>query len=136
LPAVQPLEYAEEVEPPAPTGAQVGAAAQQLREPFRTAYDLWANQGLSYLQISRELGVPVGTVATRLLRARRRLRRALAGSTDSHGPTDPRPHRQRSSRVRARAPVKEPEISMTDRWGARPGASVTSTSGRCKSPTT
>ena len=38
LPVVQPLEHAEDVEPPAPTRAQLGAAALELREPFRTAY--------------------------------------------------------------------------------------------------
>ena len=93
---VEPVEHAEEVvEPPAPTPAQLSAAARQLCEPFRTAFDMWANQRMSYLQISRALGVPVGTVATRLLRARRRLRLALGGAA-----VEPRPHGQKSSRVR------------------------------------
>ena len=127
---VDPVEDPEEgVEPPMPTPAELGAAAQQLCEPFRTAFDMWANQGMSYLQISRALGVPLGTVATRLLRARRRLRLALGGAA-----VEPRPHRQRSSRVRTRAPVKDPEISIGELCAARVGGPPASTSGRCKSP--
>ena len=49
--AVEPMEHAEEaVEPPTPTPAELGAAARQLCEPFRTAFDMWANQRMSYLQ--------------------------------------------------------------------------------------
>jgi RNA polymerase sigma-70 factor (ECF subfamily) len=130
--AVEPLEHAEETEPPVPTLTELGAAAEQLREPFRTAFDMWANQGMSYLQISRALDVPVGTVATRLLRARRRLRTTFLGTGDSPGP-----HRQRSSRVRTRATANEPGISISERWSAGEGAPVTSTpSGRCRSPIT
>lgn len=45
--------------------------------------------GLSYRDVATALGIPVGTVRSRLSRLRRRLEEAL----DDHGPDDPDPRR-------------------------------------------
>ena len=87
----EPLERQAEAEHPLPTLAEVRAAATRLHEPFRTTFDLWAVKGLSYLEISRELGVPVGTVATRLLRARRSLLEVFPGRVSAARPRRRRP---------------------------------------------
>ena len=49
-----------------------------LDEPFRTTFFLWSEARLPYKEISLRSGVPIGTVATRLLRARRMLKHMLA----------------------------------------------------------
>lgn len=54
--------------------------ARALEEPFKTTFLLWATESLSYQEISRRTGAPIGTVATRLLRARRALRELLERS--------------------------------------------------------
>jgi RNA polymerase sigma-70 factor (ECF subfamily) len=55
-------------------------AVDQLPDEFREVIVLRELQGLSYKEIGDVVGVPVGTVMSRLSRARRRLQRAL-GST-------------------------------------------------------
>jgi RNA polymerase sigma-70 factor (ECF subfamily) len=59
----------------------VQAALARLPEEFRVAVVLCDIADLSYEQISASLGVPVGTVRSRLHRARRLLRAALAEDT-------------------------------------------------------
>jgi RNA polymerase sigma-70 factor, ECF subfamily len=77
----------EEPAAPAPDGppradweeveaADLEAAVASLPGPFRAVYELKA-AGLSYAQAARRLELPVGTVGTRLMRARRRLRKLL-----------------------------------------------------------
>ena len=51
---------------------------------FREALVLVELEGLSYKQVAEMLGIPVGTVMSRLARARRRLREYL--SRDSSAP--------------------------------------------------
>jgi RNA polymerase sigma-70 factor (ECF subfamily) len=72
---------AEEPAPPAAWSdvsiEQVRAAVRRLSEPLRTAYGLHADEHLSYLQMSARLGVPIGTIATRLHRARLQIRHLL-----------------------------------------------------------
>jgi RNA polymerase sigma factor (sigma-70 family) len=64
--------------------------AQQLRRPLaravarlptgeRDAFLLIALAGLSYEEVARALSIPVGTVGSRLTRARQRIRNALGG---------------------------------------------------------
>jgi RNA polymerase sigma-70 factor (ECF subfamily) len=70
-------------EPPAPrwqelTAREVRAALERLDEPIAATFCLHALEGRSYADISRALGVPVNTVGTRLLRARRQLRVVLS----------------------------------------------------------
>lgn len=59
------------------TVAQVQAAAAQLPEHFREVFALHSELGLSYTEIARRLQLPIGTVGTRLLRARSQLRASL-----------------------------------------------------------
>ena len=58
---------------------EVKQALDNLPEEFRVPLLLSALQGLSYKEISRELAVPIGTVMSRLHRARQRLRTLLSG---------------------------------------------------------
>jgi RNA polymerase sigma-70 factor (ECF subfamily) len=67
---------------PVPLSAQVTfdqlrAALGQLDPLFRSVYELRITQQKSYEEISQELRIPLGTVGTRLLRARARLCRLL-----------------------------------------------------------
>jgi len=59
-------------------GEEVQAALSSLPEPYRAAVILADIEGLEYEEVSRILGVPVGTVRSRLHRARRLLKVALA----------------------------------------------------------
>ncbi len=72
---------------PAPDGASDHAALadldlclQQLPAPQREVLLLVALEELSYEDTARVIGVPIGTVMSRLSRARTRLRALLAGS--------------------------------------------------------
>lgn len=61
-------------------------AVQQLPDPFRETYVLHVVEGLSYKEISAELGLSMNTVGTRIRRARLRLRdilREQAGRRES-----------------------------------------------------
>ncbi len=65
---------------------EVKAAAQRLSPPLQAAYRLHHEENLSYEQMSARLGVPLGTIATRLHRARQQIRRHLeAGMDDGCG---------------------------------------------------
>lgn len=57
--------------------AAVQAALDQLKGSFRRVVELVDIQGLSYAEAATELGVPVGTIMSRLHRARRRMRAHL-----------------------------------------------------------
>lgn len=57
-------------------------AAEQLPDDLREAFERFAFRDESYKQISAALGVPVATVGTRVLRARRRMRAILGGASD------------------------------------------------------
>jgi RNA polymerase sigma factor (sigma-70 family) len=56
---------------------QLALAVNALPRPFREVIVLREIQELSYQEISDVIGAPVGTVMSRLARARRRLQRAL-----------------------------------------------------------
>jgi len=55
----------------------MSAAVERLRPPLREAYRLFAVDRVSYAIISSRLQIPLSTVATRILRARARLRESL-----------------------------------------------------------
>lgn len=55
----------------------LAAAIDSLPEPFRTVVVLVDITELSYAEVARQLGVPVGTVRSRLSRGRAQLQRAL-----------------------------------------------------------
>ena len=57
---------------------QVRRAFQKLPEHYRVVAALRELDGLSYEEIARVLGCPVGTVRSRLARARERLKKLLA----------------------------------------------------------
>jgi RNA polymerase sigma-70 factor (ECF subfamily) len=59
------------------TTADVQAAIDELSEEFRQVVVLADVEGFSYREIADIVGIPVGTVMSRLFRARRRLRRVL-----------------------------------------------------------
>ena len=61
--------------------ADLHSAVAALPDDVREVYRLHAFEGLDYHTIARALGLPRGTIATRLLRARRRLRALLAPAT-------------------------------------------------------
>ena len=60
----------------------VNRALAALPAEFREALVLRELEGLTYRQIAAIAQVPIGTVMSRLARARRLLRQALAGETD------------------------------------------------------
>ena len=55
----------------------VARAMQQLAEPFRLVVALVDMEGYGYVEAAAMLGIPVGTVRSRLFRARRVLQEAL-----------------------------------------------------------
>jgi RNA polymerase sigma-70 factor (ECF subfamily) len=68
---------------PAPDWAALGIddirrAAAQLSPELRETYVLFAFEDRTYAEVAAALGVPTGTVGTRILRARARLREILA----------------------------------------------------------
>ena len=81
-------EDSDRVVPPSPAAdeageslsAEVEAALAALPEEFRTAVVLADVADLTYDEIARAVGVPVGTVRSRIHRGRRMLRGALAGT--------------------------------------------------------
>jgi RNA polymerase sigma-70 factor, ECF subfamily len=60
------------------TREQLADALARLSPEFRLVYDLATVDNLSYPEIGERLGVPRNTVATRLLRAREKLRALLS----------------------------------------------------------
>ena len=56
------------------------AAMEQLDDEFREVLILVTVEGLSYKEVAEVLDLPVGTVTSRLSRARAHLRRLMAGS--------------------------------------------------------
>lgn len=55
------------------------AAVEALPERYREVFQLCIQQGRTYEDAARELGIPTGTVAIRIMRARRRLYEVLKG---------------------------------------------------------
>ena len=61
---------------------QLRAAVDRLDPEFRKAFVLHAFERRSYKEIAIALGIPLNTVGTRLLRARRKLRVLLLGGSE------------------------------------------------------
>ena len=58
------------------------SAVEELPEHYRTVFDLCVRQGRSYQQAANQLAVPTGTIAIRIMRARRRLFNTLERHLD------------------------------------------------------
>lgn len=65
--------------------AEIKAALEQLPEGFRTALYYADVQGLTYAETAVVMGTPIGTVMSRVFRARTQLRAALAGLAEERG---------------------------------------------------
>ena len=65
--------------------AEVRDALMKLPEVFRACVVLADLEGFSYQEIAQTLGIPRGTVMSRLFRGRRAMRKALAGFGRTHG---------------------------------------------------
>jgi RNA polymerase sigma-70 factor (ECF subfamily) len=66
-------------------GPRLAATLARLRAKDREVLLLFAWEGLGYQEIADALGIPVGTVRSRLSRSRKRVRDQLAGAV--HTPT-------------------------------------------------
>jgi RNA polymerase sigma-70 factor (ECF subfamily) len=70
------------------TAEAVGAALDALPESYRVVAVLYFYQDLSYAAIAEQLGIPVGTVRSRLHRARAMLQRRLWQIAEESGLID------------------------------------------------
>ncbi|MDP9173263.1 MAG: sigma-70 family RNA polymerase sigma factor [Planctomycetota bacterium] len=62
-------------------GEELNHALDQLPVELRTTITLWALDELKYHEIAQVMGIPIGTVMSRLHRARQQLRELLPGIT-------------------------------------------------------
>jgi len=85
LEAVSAGRSAEEVVMEHFTEADIKSAVEALPEQFRLAVLLADVEGFSYKEIADILGVPIGTVMSRLHRGRRSLQKALHDFGVAHG---------------------------------------------------
>lgn len=76
----------------------VQQALEALPEDYRTAVELADLQGLSYREIADRLGIPLGTVMSRLYRGRRKLEAVLLRYAREHGYIRSREPRKMRSR--------------------------------------
>ena len=67
------------------TDSEVKNALEALPEQFRVAVLLADIEGFSYKEIAEMLGVPIGTVMSRLHRGRKGLQKALADFATERG---------------------------------------------------
>jgi RNA polymerase sigma factor (sigma-70 family) len=77
------VSFTDQVDASVSTNAALAAGLARLPGPQRDALLLVAWGGLSYEQAAEAMGVPLGTVQSRVSRARRRLRAALRGDVAS-----------------------------------------------------
>jgi len=112
-------------EPPwaAVTEADLRAAIAELPPKLRRVFELSAVDQRTYAEISRLVGIPVNTVGTRLLRARRHLRatleRGLKTGAQPARPISPRAHTLVPAPRTEWAPVIGTGATMTREVAAR-----------------
>jgi RNA polymerase sigma-70 factor (ECF subfamily) len=70
-------------------GPALRKALEMLAEPFRVVFSLVDIGGLEYAEAAKELGIPVGTVRSRLFRARRELQEHLVAFARDAGIVPP-----------------------------------------------
>lgn len=79
------------------------AALNDVLEQFRIVVLLADVQELSYQEVAAVLGIPIGTVMSRLNRGRKRLRPALTGLAAEYGyPAQPVARRTRAARLKVK----------------------------------
>jgi RNA polymerase sigma-70 factor (ECF subfamily) len=82
----EPMAGEEEAAEPLPwesiTSEELRAAVERLPDDVRATYRLFAFDGKDYIEIAAVLGIAKGTVGTRILRARKRLRVLLASGQE------------------------------------------------------
>jgi RNA polymerase sigma-70 factor (ECF subfamily) len=88
--AVEPILDADSADSGSPhaidfTAADIQAALARLPEDYRTAFLLFCVEGFTYAEIARIMQTPIGTVMSRIFRARKRLRADLEDSGATHG---------------------------------------------------
>ena len=100
--------FTDQVEASVSTNAALAVGLARLPGPQRDALLLVAWGGLSYEQAAEAMGVPLGTVQSRVSRARRRLRAALRDDVASvqAGPDAPRRLRPVSARPDSRGELR------------------------------
>ncbi len=64
---------------------RLAAALQELPEDYQIVMLLWAVEEFSYKEIAEAVSIPIGTVMSRLHRARRRLAESLRTVADASG---------------------------------------------------
>ena len=64
----------------------VSDAVDQLGEAHRMVFTLYCYEGLSYGEIAAVMGIPVGTVMSRLFHARKKVKESLPADWDPGGP--------------------------------------------------
>ena len=84
-------EVPASTEPPPPlwltvADEEIDAAVAQLNPSLRVAYVLYTVEGCSYANISSRLQIPLQTVATKIHRARARLRQTLTAGRQGTSP--------------------------------------------------
>ena len=72
-------------------GPALDRAMKMLSEPFRVVFALVDIGGLEYAEVAKDLGIPVGTVRSRLFRARRELQQHLIDYARDAGLVPPTP---------------------------------------------
>jgi len=76
---------------------RISRALRALSQDLRAVVYLADIEGYAYREIAQATGTPMGTVRSRLHRARRQLRDLLSGHVDASRPTAPGPTRHRPS---------------------------------------
>jgi RNA polymerase sigma-70 factor (ECF subfamily) len=88
----------------------VRAAARGLSAAHRQVFELHHEWGLRYAEIGRRLHLPAGTVATRLMRARKQLRQALTKVLEAGIPS-PSPARSAAPVTHLESRPRRPEAA-------------------------
>lgn len=84
--SLEPPTQAVPDEWPAVEPAQLQAALNELPEEFRTPLILFYFEEFSYKEIADQMGIPLGTVMSRLARAKAQLRQFLLAAEASRTP--------------------------------------------------
>ena len=121
-------EVAASSEPPPPlwltvADEEVDAAVAQLTPTLRMAYVLYTVDGCSYANISSRLQIPLQTVATKIYRARARLRQTLTTGREGASPAGTAATAARRSAVK-RSWRLPPGSAKNPRMATAPGGGL------------